>query len=51
MDIEHFQQVLGLQHGTAKTTEGSEVFFYHRNVVDCQPDATIHVLIHGYPQS
>jgi hypothetical protein len=49
-DVEHLTS-LGLKHDFFKTSCGSEVFAYHRDIRGINTGSVILVLIHGYPQT
>jgi hypothetical protein len=49
-DVEHLTS-LGLKHDSFKTSCGSEVFAYHREIRGSDASKIILVLIHGYPQT
>jgi hypothetical protein len=49
-DVEHLTS-LGLKPDSFKTSCGSEVFAYHREIRGSDTSKIILVLIHGYPQT
>ena len=49
-DVEHLTSI-GLEHDSFKTSCGSEVFAYHREIRGNDISKIILVLIHGYPQT